>query len=75
MDPTDSDGKRPGAAARLPPDLLAEADALVPLLKARPDMVDGRVTRSTVIRMAVRRGLATLRAEVTASPTSSKRRG
>ena len=62
---------RPTPAARLPLDLLALADELVPLLTARPDLVDGRVTRSTVIRMALRRGLGVLKRELTAKEPKS----
>lgn len=48
---------------RLPEELLDEARALVPIIGASGDFAAVRVTLSTVIRLALRRGIATLREE------------
>ncbi len=49
---------------RLSADQEARADALVPARKANPDVAAfGEVTRSTVLRLALHRGLLSLEAE------------
>ncbi len=45
---------------RLPADLLDRADELVPVLQEIEDFSVMRMTRSTVIRLALVRGLAVL---------------
>ena len=45
---------------RLPADLLEKADALVPIVGAYEDFQAVRVSRSTVIRLALMRGLDAL---------------
>lgn len=56
---------RPTPAARLPADLLARAEDLVGPLSARPDIAGrGRVTRSSVVVLALARGLAALESEI-----------
>lgn len=48
-------------ALRLPAELLERAEALVEDVAADPELGSlGRVTRSTVLRLAVARGLAAL---------------
>jgi hypothetical protein len=60
-------------ATRLPVELLARADELVPLLAARPELAaHGRVTRSTVVRLALARGLDALAADLAAPPKGRK---
>lgn len=63
--PTDSDsGAQP---VKLPPHLIARADDLVPLLAARPDLAAyGRVSRTSVVRLALARGLEALAADLAA---------
>lgn len=48
---------------RLPEELLDEARALVPIIGAAGDLAATRVTLSTVIRLALIRGLAALQEE------------
>lgn len=63
---------------RPPADLVARADALVPVLEADPETrVHGRVSRSTVLRLALLRGLASLEVEHGQRPPSPapQRRG
>lgn len=49
---------------RLPVELLERADALIPVMASWPEVgAHGRVSRSTVIRIALLRGLASLEAE------------
>lgn len=48
---------------RLPEDLLDRADRLVPTVGAAGDLAAVRVSRSTVIRLALLRGLAALEQE------------
>jgi len=48
---------------RLPAELLEQADALVPIIGATGDFQAMRVSRSTVIRLALIRGVAALRDE------------
>lgn len=46
---------------RLPAELIKRADELVPMLEARPDLAAWqRVNRSTVLRLALARGLEAL---------------
>lgn len=53
---------------KLPPELLEAADALIEGLRARPDLTGyTRATRSTVVRLALARGLDVLRAELSAT--------
>lgn len=60
---------------RLPTDLLEQADALVPIIGAYEDFQAVRVTRSTVIRMALMRGIAALGEDFgDKAPTSKGRR-
>jgi len=48
---------------RIPAELVARLDALVPALEADPAVhVFGKVTRSTVVRLAVAAGLGALEA-------------
>lgn len=50
---------------RLPPALIARADALLPLAGEAPELaMAGTVTRSDVLRLAVLRGLAQLEVEL-----------
>lgn len=59
---------------RPPADLVARADALVPALDADPEIhAHGRVSRSTVIRLALLRGLASLEAEYTTASRKGTR--
>lgn len=60
---------------RLPEDLLAQADELVPIIGAAGDFAATRVTRSTVIRLALMRGIVALRDEfgVDPAPAGKKR--
>jgi hypothetical protein len=59
---------------RLPPDLVEWADRLVPLVANDPKVAAiGRVTRSSVIRMALVRGLETLESQY--APKKAKGRG
>lgn len=59
---------------RLPPDLVEWADRLVPLVAADPKMAAvGRVTRSSVLRLALVKGLESL--EWQYSAPKSKGRG
>jgi len=63
---------------RLPADLLEQADALVPTIQAHGDFQAVRVTRSTVIRLAMMRGIAALTEEFgepAPAPKSKRRRG
>ena len=48
---------------RLPQDLLDQADQLVPVIGAAGDFQAMRVTLSTVVRLALFRGLAALQEE------------
>jgi hypothetical protein len=48
---------------RLPADLLERADELVPIVAAYEDFQAMRVSRSTVLRLALLRGLAALEHE------------
>ena len=48
---------------RLPKPLLDRAEALVAKLKKKPEFAVQRITRSTVIRLALMRGLDALEAE------------
>ena len=48
---------------RLPRSLLDRADALIALLKKRPEFAVQRITRSTVLRLALMRGLDALEAD------------
>jgi hypothetical protein len=58
---------------RLPNDLVDRLDALVPLVAAHPRWrAFGRVTRSTVLRLAVDRGLGPLEAECRAQNTDGE---
>lgn len=58
---------------RLPVELLDRADALVPFVATWPELgAHGKVSRSTVIRVALMRGLAALEAEASA-PSRRKR--
>ena len=50
---------------RLPADLIERMDALLPQLRKDPRYrAFGRITRSTVIRLAMERGLAVLESEI-----------
>lgn len=60
---------------KLPTDLLAAADALVPDLGAHPTLTGyARVTRAMVIRLALSRGLDALRAEIAAARAAAAAR-
>jgi hypothetical protein len=48
---------------RLPMDLLEKADALVPKVAGHGDLQAVRITRSTVLRLALLRGIETLERE------------
>ena len=51
-------------AIRVPEELVERADALVEAIAADPELsAFGRVTRSSVLRLALLRGLATLEEE------------
>lgn len=61
---------------KIPADLAARADALVPEIQADPELAGmlGRVTRAAVVRLALVRGMASLEARAserrrTAGPT------
>ena len=49
-------------AVKVPADVAARADALIPDLQADPEIAGmlGRITRASVIRLALVRGLASL---------------
>jgi len=53
--------ERPLESVRLPADLMARAEALVPLMEKDPELsAFGRVSKSAVVRLALHRGLANL---------------
>lgn len=57
---TEAEAKR-HVPMRLDPDIVARADALVPILAADPVLSSvGQVTRAAVLRMALRLGLDAL---------------
>jgi len=56
---------------RLPEDLLERADALVPAIASAGEYQAVRISRSTVLRLALLRGLVALEAEY---PAKRKRR-
>lgn len=60
--------------ARLPAELAARADLLVDAVQADPDLRGGvgTVTRATVLRLALTRGLASLEASVKARKAPRK---
>ena len=54
---------------RLPADLVERLDLLVPKLRRDPSLrAFGRITRSTVLRLALERGLVVLEAENPETP-------
>lgn len=58
----------PTLTIRLPEEIMARADALIPALEADPAIrAHGRVTRSTAIRIAILRGLDALEADTRAT--------
>ncbi len=61
-------------AVKLPPELIARADALLPALRTDPELgpMMGRKSRAAVIRLALIRGLASL--ETRAAGHDAKRR-
>ena len=62
--PRRSGGPTRQVALRLPPDVLRGAAALRPRIAARPDVaVLGRVTATTVLKLALARGLDALEQE------------
>lgn len=53
--------ERPLESVRLPADLMARAEALVPLIEKDPELSSfGRVNKSSVVRLALHRGLKNL---------------
>lgn len=53
--------ERPLESVRLPADLMARAEALIPLIKKDPELsAFGQVNKSSVVRLALHRGLADL---------------
>lgn len=63
---------------KVEPDLLASADQLAQQLPAaKPDMRAGLVTRATVLRLALQRGIDELKREVIAAqpvPSAARKR-
>jgi hypothetical protein len=57
-------GRAPLLAVRVSPELLKRADRLIPRLSRDPAVTAiGNVSRSTVVKLALMRGLAALEAE------------
>ena len=53
--------ERPLESVRLPADLMARAEALLPLMEKDPELSSfGRVNKSSVVRLALHRGLLNL---------------
>jgi putative intracellular protease/amidase len=78
-------GVRPGAeglnmsdtplSLRIPDSILARADELIPLLADDPDLsmiVGGKMTRSTVLRVAILRGIKALEADFIAPKVTAE---
>ena len=54
---------------RLPADIIEQMDALLPRLRRDPRFrAFGRLTRSTVLRLALERGLVVLESEIPKTP-------
>lgn len=65
--------ERPLESVRLPADLMARAEALVPLMEKDPELsAFGRVNKSSVIRLALHRGLLNLEAEYSKGKRKAK---
>lgn len=64
------------SVVRVPGDLLARADALIPDLRERPEVravAWGEITRSAVVRLALVHGLAFLEEQAAAGARKEKR--
>lgn len=61
-------------AVRIPTRLAYEVDRLIPSFYGLPDFIlEGYLSRSVVIRVALARGLALLEKEAASPPTAKKR--